>query len=249
MTTEALCACCRRCGGAPAGGAPINSIGCTGACLHWAFQLMENPPSVEREPRWEDWRVSHEDLVALRIICSKVNAHGCGYLNRNLVDSQTPGIMWASSWIKLVFDQYSDFLRHANADAMDAQCPAKIKTFYDTLSMLHAQCSELPTKVYTMHFQPTEADAWQVRMTTMSGRHVCDVAMPCTGTMNALEHVPQPLYRVAGDGNLYTHQQYTAYYGEEITKQWWSSAAPCYDHRICLVTANSRMTQDALSCT
>ena len=153
------------------------------------------------------------------------------------------------SWIKLVFDQYSDFLRHANADAMDAQCPAKIKTFYDTLSILHAQCSQLPTKVYTMHFPPMEADAWQVRMTTMSGRHVCDVAMPCTGTMNALEHVPQPLYRVAGDGNLYTHQQYTAYYGEEITKEWWSSAAPCYEHRICLLTADSRMTLDALSCT
>ena len=127
--------------------------------------------------------------------------------------------MLASSRITFVFDQYLDFLRHANADAMDAQCPAKIKTLYDTLSILHAQCSQVPTKVYTTHFPPMEAAAWQVRMTTMSGKHVCDVAMPCTGTMNALERVPQPLYSVAGDGNLYTHEHYSASYGEEITRQ------------------------------
>ncbi len=80
MTTGALCACCRRCGGAAAGGAAINSIGCTGACLHWAAQLMENPPSVEYEPVWEDWPVSHEDLAALRIIYSEITGHGCGYI-------------------------------------------------------------------------------------------------------------------------------------------------------------------------
>ena len=42
MTTEVMCACCRHCGGAPAGGVPMNSMGCTGACLRWAFQLMEH---------------------------------------------------------------------------------------------------------------------------------------------------------------------------------------------------------------
>ncbi len=43
MTTAVLGACCRHCGGAPAGGAPISSVGSTGACLPRALQLMENP--------------------------------------------------------------------------------------------------------------------------------------------------------------------------------------------------------------
>ena len=43
MTTAVPCACCRHCGGAPAGGAPISSVGSTGACLPRALQLMENP--------------------------------------------------------------------------------------------------------------------------------------------------------------------------------------------------------------
>ena len=91
MTTGALCSWCGRCGGATAGGATINSIGCTGACLHWAVQLMENPPSFEHEPVWEEWPVSHQDLASLRVICSDINGDGCGYLNRNLVESQRPG--------------------------------------------------------------------------------------------------------------------------------------------------------------
>ena len=209
---------------------------------------MENPPCLEHEPPWEEWPVSLEDLASFRVICSHINGLVCGYFNRNLVESQRLGIVWASTWIKLVHENYSHFLRHADPEEVDARCPAKVKMFYDTLGTLQEWCLQLPNVVYTMHFEPAEADAWHVRITTMSGVAVSDAIMRCHGPLNAWEHLPQPLYRIAGDGNLHTFQEYAAYYGEEKSKELWTRAAPCYDHLIDLVTADGRVIVDVLSC-
>ena len=125
----------------------------------------------------------------------------------------------------------------------------RLRCFTTRWGTWRERCLHLPTVVYTMHFEPAEADAWHVRITTMSGVAVSDAIMRCHGPLNAWEHLPQPLYRIAGDGNLYTYQEYAAYYGEEKSKEWWSRAAPCYDHLILLVTADGRVTVDVLSCT
>ena len=60
MRLEVQCPCCQRTGGSPAGGAAINTIGCTGACLHWAVQLISNPLFWEEEPgNWQAWAFEH----------------------------------------------------------------------------------------------------------------------------------------------------------------------------------------------
>ena len=111
------------------------------------------------------------------------------------------------------------------------------------LESLHRQCLQLPTVVYTLHWEPAEDDACHVRTTTMSGVAVRHASVPRDEPVNVWKHLPPPLYRVAADGNLYTFQDYAAYYGEERSKVFWTRAAPCYDHLINLVTQDGDMLQ------
>ena len=67
MRMEAQCSSCERSGGGPAGGAAINSIGCTGACVHWAVKLIGNPPFWEDEPfNLEAWALDPAELLFKR---------------------------------------------------------------------------------------------------------------------------------------------------------------------------------------
>ena len=77
----------------------------------------------------------------------------------------------------------------------------------------------------------------------MSGVAVRHASVPRDEPVNVWKHLPPPLYRVAADGNLYTFQDYAAYYGEERSKELWTRAAPCYDHLINLVTQDGDMLQ------
>ena len=86
MSMEVQCSSCGRTGGAPAGGAAINNIGCTGACLHWAVQLIGNPPFWEDEPfNWEAWALDPAELVCFQKICSNLNGFGCGNISSGIV--------------------------------------------------------------------------------------------------------------------------------------------------------------------
>ena len=77
----------------------------------------------------------------------------------------------------------------------------------------------------------------------MSGVAVRHVSVPRDEPVDVWKHVPPPLYRVAADGNLYTFEDYAAYYGEETSKVFWTRAAPCYDHLTHLVTQDGDMLQ------
>ena len=44
MAMTVLCVSCGRKHGNSAFGLPVNAIGCTGACLHWAIHAIDNPP-------------------------------------------------------------------------------------------------------------------------------------------------------------------------------------------------------------
>ena len=66
MYRNVQCSCCGRLGGSPAGGAVINSIGCTGTCLCWAVETIRNPPFYEDQPQWKPWSVRAEDWSLFR---------------------------------------------------------------------------------------------------------------------------------------------------------------------------------------
>ena len=118
MRMEAQCPSCERSGGGPAGGAAINSIGCTGACVHWAVQLIGNPPFWEDAPfNWEAWALDPAELVSFQKICSNLNGFGCGYLFWDCNDSHiSREEMTAEAWIALVLRRYQFFLKHAPAE-------------------------------------------------------------------------------------------------------------------------------------
>ena len=66
----------------------------------------------------------------------------------------------------------------------------------------------------------------------MNGEPVGECILPCSGPLNPWQLAPQSSLRIAADGNVYTLQDFVAYYGEEISHCLWARAAPCYDHGI-----------------
>ena len=85
MNAEPVCSLCCRRGGGSGGGAPVNSMGCTGACLRWAVQNIKNPPFFEDVVRWKAWLVTPGTVASFRAICSDLNDLGRGYLQWTLV--------------------------------------------------------------------------------------------------------------------------------------------------------------------
>ena len=97
---------------------------------------------------------------------------------------------------------------------------------------MHERCVQLPTKVYALSLDIAPDDSWRVVLSSMNGQPVGEFIMPSHGPLNPWQLVPQSSLRIAADGNLYTLQDFVAYYGEEISHSLWARAAPCYDHRI-----------------
>ena len=120
MHRNVQCSCCSRLGGAPAGGAVINRIGCTGACLCWAVETIRKPPFYENQPQWKPWSVSAEDLVSFSAICSDVNALGCWYLYWNFVATSEGVDTLGKNWIAVAHGRYSYCLKNAAAEHLVA---------------------------------------------------------------------------------------------------------------------------------
>ena len=236
---ELLCASCHRTGGSPSDGAAINTRGCTGACLQWARAIMEHPHRFRYEPTWPDW----PDIMArLRIVCSNINELGCGYLFWRCRFG-APDSRYKYDWIARARARYCESQQYADPEEYKAWWAAEGREFCDIVDMLHQQCLRLPTVVYTLHWAPPENDSCHVRLTTMNGNVVNQACVPCMELIQAWMHVPPPPYRVAADGNLYTCEDYAAYYGEMDSNEFWTRDAPCYDHLIHLVTQNGEMLQ------
>ena len=111
-------------------------------------------------------------------------------------------------------------------------CLEEVEKEYQTLTTLHERCVQLPTKVYALNLQLAQDDSWRVVLSSMNGQPVGEFIMPSHGPLNPWQLAPQSSLRIAADGNLYTLQDFVAYYGEEISHSLWARAAPCYDHRI-----------------
>ena len=243
MNARAVCSLCGRRGGHPANGAAINSMGCTGACLRWAVQVIKNPPFFEHHGKWEAWFVRPADVASFGAICSDINGLGYGYLHWDLViPHKGSEDMWAAGWIALAHERYSNFVKSALPGDVAALCP-DVPAFYQTLDALHQNCVRIPTVLYTVHFEPIGDDACHVQVTTMSGQPVSDVVVPRSVPLNAWQHVPPPLYRIAKDRNLYTLQEYQDYYGKKASSELWTRAPPCYEHVMDLVTADGEFAK------
>ena len=224
MTPTPKCANCGRCGGSPAGGATINTMGCTGACLHWAADLVRNWLYQNTDHLWQHWSVNPNDAVSFGVIGAGISELGCGYLH------------WmrpqACAAIEEVHDRYTSFVRHVHPLDLAARCPDEVKPFYVTLATLHERCVQLPTQLYALLWEPAPQDACNMVLTSMTGESVGEIMMPRDGPLNPWQLLPQPFYSIAADGNLYTFQEFLAYYGEETSHSLWTLAAPCYDHMI-----------------
>ena len=209
MLAPVVCSLCGRRGCKPADGAAINSLGCTGACLRWAVRVIKNRPLFDDEFDWGAWNgVRPADVASFRAICSDVNELGYGYLHWDFVNShQGPGDLLAAHWIALAHERYAYFLNSADEDMVATLCP-DVLALFQSLDIVHQSCLQVPTVLYTLHCEVTEADFCRVQSTTMSGQLVNDVVMRRGVPLNAWQHVPEPPYRIADDGNLYTRQEF-----------------------------------------
>ena len=238
MTTSPKCSNCGRCGGDSTGGATINTVGCTGACLLWTLELVETLFRRDWAHPWEDWNVPPEEMVAFTVICAGISELGCGYLQW----ARTSGC----TMIKQVHERYAARVRLRHAlDVAATRCPDEITTFYQTLGTVHERCLQLPTVCYTLHLQTDANEAGNVYLTSMSGVAVSTVMTLGRAPVNPCPLLPPPFYRIAADGNLYTFEEFHAYYGGQKTQNLWTLAAPCYAHEIRMVDAGGEVIQDS----
>ena len=228
MTPTPKCSNCGRCGGSQAGGATINTMGCTGACLHWAVALVRNCLHCNTEHPWENWTVTPNQAAAFGVIAAGISQLGCGYLHWNLPP--------ACAAIEEVHDRYTFYMLYVHPLDLVAPCPDEVNAYYVTLAALHERCVQLPTKVYALNLEPAQHDAWNMVLTSLNGESVGEILKPAGGLrLDPWKLLPQPFYSIAADGNLYTYQEFRDYYGEETFHSSWKRAFPCYDHDIDIV--------------
>ena len=144
--------------------------------------------------------------------------------------------MSAEIWIAMALDRYEYFLKRAHAEEVASQCP-DVPVFCNILETLHQRCFHFPSVVYTVGLEPAGDDQWQTRTMTMGGLVVSEHVVPRLVPLNPGQHLPQPPYRIARDGNLYTFPEYSAYYGNDKSSWMWYQAPPCYEHALELVSA------------
>ena len=236
MRSEVQCSCCHRTGGRPSGGAAINAIGCTGACLHWAVQLIVNPPFWDEEPfNWELWAFDPVQWDSFSIVCSDLNGFACGYLCVDCVEKHiSTERLTAEEWIAIVCHRYQYFLEHASVQEIAVRCPL-LPRFCDVLETLCEQVLGMAWVVYTISVDIALDGECQVRTRNMNGTEVHTGTMFWWEPVRPWQHYPEPVYRMACDGNLYTFTEYCAYYGSDKAACRWLHSPACYDHEIQLV--------------
>ena len=143
--------------------------------------------------------------------------------------------MLAEEWIAIVFDRYQYFLQHASVHAIADACPL-LPQFCALLEKLCEQVLGMNTVVYTMSAD-FALDGLCVRTTNMAGVEVHSGKMSWWQPVTPSRHYPEPVYRMARDGNLYTCPEYFAHYGVEKALSRWSASPACYDHDIQIVDA------------
>ena len=86
MSLESACRACGRVYGEKTGGARVNGIGCTGACLSWGLEFFENIMADCGSGYTEVDLVLFPDAVceAVNLIFSELNANGWALLNRGM---------------------------------------------------------------------------------------------------------------------------------------------------------------------
>ena len=220
----------------------INSIGCTGTCLCWAVETIRNPPFYEDQQQWKPWSVSAEDLVSFSAVCSDVNDLGCGYLYWDFVSTSMGADMLGHTWLHVAHSRYAYCLKHVAAANVGALCP-DLEAFFNILDRLHRRCQQLPIVVYTLRSHAAGDGSEQVRVATLSGLVVSEVTVLRERPFNPWDHVPQPLYCIAWDRNLYTRTEFEDYYGNEATGMW-TRMVPCYDHGMAMVNAEGAQFLD-----
>ena len=244
MRSEVQCSCCERTGGRPAGGAAINSIGCTGACLHWAVQLIVNPPFWDEEPlNWQPWAFDPVQWDSFSTVCSDLNGLGCGYLSVDCVEAHISNeVLTAEEWIAMVCHRYQYFLEHAPVQEIAARC-SHLPRFYDVLETLCDRCLEMACVVYTIFVELAHDCQCQIRTRNMNGTEVHSCMMSWWEPVKPWQHYPEPVYRIACDGNLYTFTEYCTYYGSHKAAWMWLHSLACYDHVIQLVDEGGYVVQ------
>ena len=119
MGTISKCSNCGRCGGAEADGATINTMGCTGACLHWAVQFMRNCLPWDQGNPWEQWSANPKDAVCFRLIGAGISELGLGYVHWIQTD--------ACAVLKEMHDRYACFVTRVHPLDVAARCPDEVK--------------------------------------------------------------------------------------------------------------------------
>ena len=242
---EIQCASCGRRDGVLASGIVINDSGCTGACLHWALQVIDNPPyEAGGSGIWEEWEVGDEECLCIHVICSDVNPEGCALLASVPMDFGS--IMVGEQWIAILQSRYEHFLVVAAPERILATCP-RLPGIYSIICSLHRQLFELPVRILTVKVAMCADAMVQASTCTMSGQTICEQKFSRTTMIGEYMAVVRQQFelpfRVPVDYNMYTRDNFVAYYGEEDGQRKWSLASVVYNSSIVTVSEDGQEFQ------
>ena len=247
MLPQIRCVSCGRQAGTQAFGIVVNRRGCSGACLHWAIEAIDQPPAAcGSEKDWYRWEVSDEACIYIERICSDVNAEGCAMLTTvQLMPSiYAFGIsMLEKDWIGILQCRYERFLSLAPHERILVGCP-KLPKIYSVICNLHRQLQGLPTRVLTVKVAMCVDATLQVSTSTMSGHIVCEQKLGLAAVM--FDHMSFVLrqfelpFRVAADYNMYTWEEFLAHYGEGDAEWKWRWANLVYDNNTVTVSEDGQ---------
>ena len=197
-----------------------------------------------------------EEVERIKLILSDVNPSGSVMLSSTPCYTTDSGGMTLEDWIGKLYREYERFYTTELMKAFTRlhlrypdryMCPT-LPGIYDTLRILHCQLQESPTLVFTVKVAMCTDETLQATTSTMSGNIICQETLHMSSCLR--DHVTSVLqqlalpFRVANDYNLYTHEEFVAYYGEERAEASWGWAKDLYTSRSVFVCENGKALRE-----
>ena len=111
----------------------------------------------------------------------------------------------------------------------------RVPRLFDVLGTLCDRCLEIACVVYTISVELAHAFHFQTRTRNMSGTEVRSCVMSSSVPVKPWQHYPEPVVRIACDGNFYTFTEHCTYYGSHKAAWMRLHSLACYDHVVQLV--------------
>ena len=229
-------------------GERINSAGCTGACLFWGINIIEDPPRLEVDTTREDYFPLKEELDALEIIFYNVNQIGYAMLTSvPCISSISKTQVLLKDWLIIAWRRWERFTTLSHLADFQERHPRAFRCF-QVMNELKMGLEEQESICITIQ----ELQCWEqmchVTVTEQTNSHFFDGWIPSEITVGNFKTMLTVLYedrrklpmRVAADKNIYRYEDFLFFYGEGPGAVEWKAAITLYKANTVILCVQNR---------